>query len=470
VSFFPGSDGTWYLTCEEVTRPEKPNPRMTREQYYAFGLPSGYDKGPYKMELVLLESHDEMKTWNVISRQEVRYQHSAGSFGQARTGDGRFLRFLWETYSLQPNADPGQIFNISSDGGQTWIKQPPFHDKRFCSYPHRLRTLRDGTLVLALPMFPAWGPATSFPMRTCTNTNAVTSGGMNLVFSHDGGATWSAPMPIYAGRSVTETDFAELPSGDLLCINNSMFADPGRQMVYRTKRGFFPGQYERSLSKVVPETICITENQLLVGCLRNSKYLWSDDLGITWFPLEGIPEAIARGAETYQPWIHYLGNGRFANAGHWGGDDRVGEFDQYPMIHFFEIEVMRKTQNTQINLVREFDEAGSKWLNSYVLHLTCDGKPIDGKEIELWFVERNKPGYDDAGRYSLAERMRMGGETIRVTTGADGTARVAITRLNSIESINHSTQLLARFNADRRDPDYKPAMTPQFEFYSNLRY
>ena len=153
VSFFPGNDGAWYLTCEEVTRPEKPYPRMSRAQYYAFALPSGYDKAPYKMEIVLLESRDGMKTWNVISREAVRYQHSAGSFGQARTRDGRFLRFVWETYSLEPNADPGQIFTVSTDGGKTWVKQPPFHDKRFCSYPHRLRTLRDGTLVLALPLY-----------------------------------------------------------------------------------------------------------------------------------------------------------------------------------------------------------------------------------------------------------------------------------------------------------------------------
>ncbi len=470
VSFFPGAGGAWYLTCEEVTRLEKPYPSMSREQFYAFGLPAGYDKAPFQMEIVLLESRDGMKTWKEISRQPVRYQHSAGSFGQARTANGRFLRFFWETYSLDPEADRGRIFNVSSDGGRTWTKQPPFHDDRFCSYPHRMRTLRDGTLVLALPMFPAWGPGTEFPTRVCTNLNAVTSGGMNLVFSHDQGETWSAPMPIYAGHTVTETDFTELPSGDLLCVNNSIFADPGRQMIYRTAKGFVPGPFERSLSRVVPETICVADGELLVGCLRNSKYLWSDDLGMTWFPLEGIPDSIVHGQETYQPWIHYLGNNRFANAGHLGGDNRVGELDQYLMIHFFEVEVRRKTRRVELRLEREFDAGASKWRNAYRLHLSCDGKPLAGKEIEFWFVERGKPGYDDAGRLLLADRMKLGGETIRASTGADGSARVSIPRLDSVESIHHSIQLVARFNASRQDPEYKPAMTPQFEFYSNLRY
>ncbi len=256
----------------------------------------------------------------------------------------------------------------------------------------------------------------------------------------------------------------------VICINNSIFADPGRQIIYRTKHGFVPGPFERSYSKLVPETVAITEDNLLVGCMRNSRYAWSDDLGLTWFPLEGIPESITKGLETYQPWIQYLGNGRFANAGHYGHDNFYGEMDQYLMIHFFRVEQLRKTRNTRIDLVRDFDEAKSRWKNAYTLTLTCDGQPLAGKELEFWFVERGKPGYDDAGKLRLEERMRMGGETIRVTTGNDGIARVGIPRLDAITYIHHDIQLIARFNADRRDPEYKPAQTLEFQFYSNQVY
>ena len=95
VSFFPGEKGQWYLTCEEVTKPEKPLTKATRDQWYGMNLPIGYDKSQYKMEMVILESTDKMKTWKVISRQPCRFHHSAGSFGHARTKDGRFLRFVW---------------------------------------------------------------------------------------------------------------------------------------------------------------------------------------------------------------------------------------------------------------------------------------------------------------------------------------------------------------------------------------
>src|SRR5438876_8625067 len=41
VSFFPGEKGQWYLTCEEVTTPDKPLPRCTRRQWYEMSLPVG---------------------------------------------------------------------------------------------------------------------------------------------------------------------------------------------------------------------------------------------------------------------------------------------------------------------------------------------------------------------------------------------------------------------------------------------
>src|SRR3954454_3856177 len=59
VSFFPGERRQWYLTCEEVTRPEKPLPRLSPQRWYEFGLPNGYDKSPLRMDMVILESIDQ---------------------------------------------------------------------------------------------------------------------------------------------------------------------------------------------------------------------------------------------------------------------------------------------------------------------------------------------------------------------------------------------------------------------------
>ena len=470
VSFFPGERGQWYLTCEEVTRPQPPLPRLSRQRWYEFGLPNGYDKSPLRMEMVILESTDQMKTWQVISREPCRFQHSAGQFGTARTHDGRFLRFVWANYSLEENAHPGEILFVSSDNGRTWHKQRPFHGGNLVSYPHRLRTLRDGTLVLALPIGPAWGAGRELPVRTAQNLRASSSGQMTLCFSYDQGRTWSQPLPVYGGDDVTETDFVELPSGDLLCVNNSIFGRPGRQLLYRKGNSWWPKPLEYVVSGRVPETVALTEDGFLVGCLRNSHYYWSDDSGRTWNPLAGIPEAITRGNECYQPWIQYLGQGRFACAGHYGHDDAFGSVDQFLMIHFFRLEVLRRTKNTSLELSRDFDELGSRWKNAYTVRLTCDGAPLAGKEVEFWWVARKEPGYESRPKHTLDDRIKMGGHLLRLRTSSDGTARAELTALNRNESPHASYQLIARFNAGKPDAEYKPVQTPMFEFYANANY
>ena len=463
VSFFPGERGQWYLTCEEVTRPEKPLPKCTRQQWYEMALPVGYDKSQYQMEIVMLESTDDMMTWRVISRQPVRFQHGAGSLGQARTSDGRFLRFAWSSYSLDPSVRPNEIFYVSGDNGKTWQKMPAFHHPSFGSYPHRLRALRDGTLVLAVQLAPHWGEGTDRPQRVAMNLDALNEMQMTLFFSGDEGRTWDGPLPIFGGQIVSETDFVELPSGDLLFINNSIFANPGRQFLYREGTRFTPGPLERVRSGTVPETVCLTDDGILVGCMRAGSYYWSDDLGQTWQPLEGIPD---RGPEVYQPWMQYLGDGRVACAGHYGMDDPIGKRDQYISIHFFRVKVNRKTKDTRIEIERDFDEAASRWRNAYTLTLSCDGAPLADKELEFWYVERDQPGYDSYNSRPLQERMKSGGRIVKVRTGADGKAHVAIPHLDAIENIHYSYQLLARFNMDRSDPDYKPVQSLQLEFYA----
>jgi len=91
---------------------------------------------------------------------------------------------------------------------------------------------------------------------------------MTLCFSYDQGRTWTSPLPIYGGHNVIETDFVELSSGDLLCINSSVFAKPaGSYLPHRAR--FLPRAFERSLSKVVPETVALTEDgQLVAACDR----------------------------------------------------------------------------------------------------------------------------------------------------------------------------------------------------------
>ena len=474
VSFFPGERGQWYLTCEEVTIPETPLPKCSRQQWYEIGLPAGYDKSQYLMEAVIFESTDNMKTWKEISREPYHHQHSVHQFATARTKDGRFLRFIWSCYSLDPSVRHNEIFYESSDNGKTWKKMPPFHHERFVSSAHRLRTLTDGTLVLAIPLSQLWGHGTTErPVRAASNLNYISHSSMCLYFSCNQGHTWEGPLPIYGGQQVSETDFVELPDGNLLFINNSIFANPGRQFVYRDGKVWTPGPLERARGQVetrepnmVPETVCLTEDGILVGCLRAGRYSWSDDLGINWQPLAGVPDTKR---EVYQPWIHYLGNNRFACAGHYGRDAPISgddKDDQYISIHFFTIEVLRKTKKTKIEIERDYDETANRWKNAYTIRLLCGGEPVAGKELDFWYVERNQPGYDSWNKDSLADRMKMGGKLIKLRSAADGIARVSLEEFDSVENVHLSYQFVVRFNSDRQYAEYKPVQSHQFSFYA----
>ena len=461
VSFFRGEHGQWYIGCEEVTTPDEPQPRASKQWVYGMGLPRGYDKAKYLMELVLLQSDDNLKTWKPISREPVRA--SGGSFAQARTPDGKFLRFVWACYSLDPSVKPSEIYYQSSDDGKTWKKMPPFVSEHFVWYPHRLRTLRDGTLVLCAPCSFRWGDGTDYPVRTALKLDAVSDMQMTLFFSHNQGKTWAGPLQILSGQMVSETDFVELPDGNLLFLNNSIFAVPGRQLVYREGNRFTPGPLERVQSGTVPETICLTEDGTLIGCQRPGTYYWSDDLGQNWEPLEGAPRTI----EAYQPWIHYLGNHKVACAGHLGADDPIHGRDQYISLHTFSIQVLRKTSSTKLWVDRGFDEVKQSFLNSYTISLTSNNAPLADKDIEVWYVARDAPGYDSWNSKLLAERMKLGGKSLTLHTGPDGKAKLVLPEFDGIANIHATYQMVIRFNAGHQYPDYKPAQLPQLEYYAN---
>ncbi|MFH1008518.1 MAG: sialidase family protein [Candidatus Latescibacterota bacterium] len=455
-----------------MTRPEKPLPRSTPQQWFRLVMPLGYDKSQYLMEAVILESKDDLHTWEVISRQPYRHHHAVHQFGTARTADGRFLRFIWAGYSLEESVQPNEILYASSDNCTTWEKRPPFHHPHFVSYAHRLRTLKDGTLVVCVPLGSRWGTPER-PTRTTADLNALGDMQMTLFFSFDQGDTWEGPLPIHGGDRVSETDFVELPSGDLLCISNSIFAHPGRQRIYREGHRFTPGPMEQAsgLTKwgqvnQVPETACLTEEGLLIGCMRAGEYSWSDDLSLTWQPLEGIPDV---GPQVYQPWIYCLADGRIACAGHYGRDAPItgaNRDDQYLSIHFFRVAEKNRAGNTKVLVKRDYEAEARHWRNTYTLSLLCEGQPLAGRKLEFWYVGKGEPGYESFANIPFEERKILGGRIIQALTGPDGKAHIDLSHLDAIEDTHHSIQFVASFNADRAEPGYKAYQTCRFEQYS----
>ena len=493
IGFFPGKNGAWYISFEETSKPPNPLPRMTDDEWYSYSYPAGYDKSPYLMEMAIAESRDGLRTWEVISRTPCRYHHSPESYAQMRTADGRFLRFVSEYARLGDDVHPGQVCYRSQDQGKTWVRQPPLHDRRVFSKPQRVKILRDGTMVLAIALFPVYGP--DLP-RACTylSGKAPHRIRMCVCWSRDVGRTWSAFVPIFDGQNVTETDFVELASGDLLFINSSLWAVPGRQILYRMDDTFVPSLFERSSTpELVPETVCLADAGLLVGCIRGGGYRVSDDFGVSWQRLEGIPYGnIER--HVYQPQIQYLGGGRVACAGHYGGDDPIEskEWENYIMVHTFEIDVLNRREEVTIGVHRDYDQSAARWPNSYTVVLDCGGKPIKDREIEFWYAEKfhpddfpdstygdakksklwgpgshkSPPEYNYFGRYTVDQMMRLGGTTITGVTDERGTAHIALPHLDTIGYIHHSIKFVVSFNQDGTYPKYRPAQTNVCEFYS----
>lgn len=461
ASLFPGEHGQWYIGCEEVTTPTTPLPPATKEWLYGMSLPRGYEQSKFVKQLVLLQSDDALKSWRVISRENVK--ESGGSFGQARTKDGHFLRFVWTCYSEDLSEKPNEIFYESSDDGKTWNKQTPFVSGRFAWYPHRLRTLRDGTLVLCAPRAFKWGKGTDYPVRAAIKLDNVSDMEMMLFFSRDEGRTWSNPMPILSGQAVSETDFVELTDGNLLFINNSIFAHPGRQFVYRDGDRFTPGPLEHVHSGTVPETVCLTEDNVLIGCMRPGKYFYSTDLGQNWRPLEGAPDNM----DVYQPWMQNLGGGHVACAGHHGADDPIGGRDQFISVQTFEVETLQKRSDAKLWIERDVDDARGAWLNSFEISLTVNTAPLSDRDVEVWYVARDTPGYDSWNSKPLAERMKLGGKTLTLHTDKTGHAKLRLPEFDGITSIHASYQLVVRFNSDQRYRDLNPTQLPQLEYYAN---
>ena len=101
----------------------------------------------------------------MVSREPGRFHHSAGSFGQARTTDGRFLRYVWSCYSLDPT-DREPLADQELEFWYVVRGQPGYDSWHSCPLKERMelggkrlraRTDADGKAFITLPHLDAVG-------------------------------------------------------------------------------------------------------------------------------------------------------------------------------------------------------------------------------------------------------------------------------------------------------------------------
>jgi hypothetical protein len=324
--------------------------------------------------------------------------------------------------------------------------------------PFQMRLLSDGkTLVIFCPYTAAWGPGKTLPGRLHSKSGVRSTWQAALFFSTDFGRTFSDPLPIYPGVPVTETDFCELPSGDLLFLHAKLFGGTAhRQLVRRTQFGWVPDVME-AIDPQAPETFVRTREGYLVGASRNDAYVWSDDDGATWHPVEDLKRG------EYQPRAMLLNDDRILFVWHKGGDQFYGESDMYIGQHTFRLKVDHPRPRSELKLARVFDAQAGKYICAFDATLsTAEGKPIAGKPIEFSRVARDAKGYEPFG----GGRPWVDGAKTIATTDVNGVARVACPEQDGITDIHQTFQIAARFDPNRADAQYLPSTSLTVEYYA----
>jgi len=286
-----------------------------------------------KSESVVLESGDVGKTWTPVKPE--------GWSGFTRLctilSDGTIVKATWPS-----GGDTGYVLR-SMDKGHTWGKRIDFVDpKKFKAWPGVIKPLRDGRLVLFA------GVLERDPANPDANNNARMA--KNMFVSADGGKSWGKAIPLMKIEEVVceESDFCELPDGDLFWVHRAEHNPPGqagysdRLQSIAFKRGetFVAGPVTRApFQHSGYPAVLYTQEGLIVHLATDGIY-WSVDTGRTWHKLDNPATDYSPGTY-YYPIARQMDDGEIIVIGHRGWDDVYGAVDQAIMQQRFRLRVDR---------------------------------------------------------------------------------------------------------------------------------
>jgi hypothetical protein len=391
-------------------------------------------------ENVILHSKDNCRTWTEVGRS----CHNAGQaigFTYESLPGGDILRALSNAYvTFGPDEEQKMIIQRSGDCGNTWTDISTV-SSGFFHFPHRLRRLNDGTLILVSPYTESFGPWTAKKTRSVLRSEVLLDSHMTVYVSKDDGASWTGPLYIFQGYNIMEAEFVEMPSGDLFFLESGIFSPPGtpplRQYLYKTQYGFIPGPVMKSLSGPSPETAVLTAEGILVGTTRGKIYSCSNNMGRTWYPLTNIP------VSGYQPMIRQLDDGSFLTAWHYGGDNMFGETDQFVGTHRFILEEKLPAVTT-ISLDRNRDADGRRYVNSFTAQLKQGQRPMVGSTIRFSVAHRGTDAF-------LKPDPREQGEHFEMITDSKGQAVLSLEEYDRQRDIHASYKITADFDPGDRE-------------------
>ncbi len=455
VSLFQFGNGDIGIAFNEVRKGENPDcVAPSLEFAEAMGIP--YRFGPAAMgsmnrdliyEYVYMKSSDNGKTWVQTGRCPVYTRH----YWHVGYPDGRMVRIVGCQHYRYELGDERFHNDIeeSTDGGNTWHKIAEVMEGGFF-YCHKLKKLRDGSIVAAGNFSESFGPSTTKASRHTKVPGQCLTIDVCFVISRDGGHTWQGPHYVLPGVTAWEPDFVELADGSLLFINSTVQSGkPVYQVVRPTSGGFTNGPMmeirrgkpvdDKVQSGITPESVTITPDGLIVGARRGDVYACSNDLGENWYEIAGAPNC------HYQPIIELLPDGTFLTCWHYGADSALGEIDMYIGTHSFKLEE-RLPKPSKLNVERALSPDGSKYMNSYMATLTAGGKPVAGRAVRF----RLEPVWREDG-YDNTTRLEESNNVYEVVTDSNGVARLDLPEYDKCPDMHFGYWLDAIFEPEPGD-------------------
>lgn len=355
----------------------------------------------------------------------------------------------------------------SEDGGATWINERRIL-RGNVPYMWRVRTLRDGTVILLLSLQGSpWGMGrdratrhTNFPGETPLNRIQAC-----FMTTRDG-RHFSPLHYILPGIGAHEYDVCEPEDSTLLFIAGDVQGTPvGRQFVRRTEDGWINGPLlpigngapqnpqANPQGGFLPETLVWDEKTgCILGYRRNQGYSLSADLGENWVrtaPDAGVPKL-------YQPVMLSLPDGFIGVYGHHGGDNGFGQCDMCVWGQKLRPDCAADMPaGSRLTLRRCMNEEKTRYLNQFEACLLCRGKKAAGKTLRFHFL----PFWNGDGSVNTMpveeSPLYLDGET-----DANGVARVHADMFDDTADIHQAYQVKVNWIGDAdAAPCHGPSMT-----------
>lgn len=263
--------------------------------------------------------------------------------GMARLPDGTLVRpdmtgrcFDATGHLVYPNNDFVGV-QRSTDNGATWsstINLVSRSDYQVC-LPLMIKPLRDGRLVAMAGLAVSNVASDKVPQNIAKT----------MFVSSDQGRTWSEPIPLMtlAQGMCEESDFVELPNGDLFFMHRLQHYDINGKYVSQDRRQSIVKKIGDTFVPQTPTTppwsgqgfpceLLTREGILLDLDLFGSH--WSNDLGNTWHNLMVGDQQLKT---YYYPQAVQAADGTIVVTGHIRYDDAYGAVDESIRVQTFRL-------------------------------------------------------------------------------------------------------------------------------------